>query len=91
MRYTPYMLFVATLVLVAGCTIQRGQLDFPNPWFDAHCGPVALVAFRSSTVVQIGGTYFALALPFYAPIILAVMLFAAIWFFIRRRAHVSRH
>jgi hypothetical protein len=86
MRLICHMLFLAALALAAGCTMQHGSLDFPNPWFDAHCGPVAVIAFRSSTVFRVGSTYFTLALPFYAPIILAVVLFTTLWFLIRRRA-----
>jgi len=85
-RCAGYMILMAAWAFQAGCTIQRGQLDFPKPWFDVQCGTVAVMAFRSSTVLQIGGTYFTLALPFYAPIIFAVILLTALWFEMRRRA-----
>ena len=46
------MLPTVLLLPMAGCTIQRGNLDFANPWFDLHCGPITLIAFRSSTVLH---------------------------------------
>jgi len=87
MRLICHLLFLAAVALTAGCAMQHGNLDFPNPWFDAHCGSVAVIAFRSSTVLRVGSTYFTLALPFYVPIIFTVMLFTVLWFLIRRRAH----
>jgi hypothetical protein len=87
MRCTRCISFLAVLALVTGCTVQRGTLDFPNPWFDLHVGPLTFMAFQSSTVLRVGGTYFTLALPFYAPILFAVMLLGVVRLVMKRRGH----
>ncbi|MCX6913630.1 MAG: hypothetical protein NT167_11380 [Verrucomicrobia bacterium] len=78
---------MASSASAAGCSVQRGSVDFPNPWFSGSLGPISLIAFHSSTVLQVGGTYFTLALPFYAPIIFCTMLVVVVWFVMKRRAH----
>jgi hypothetical protein len=87
MPYIRYTLLLALSLLLAGCTVQRGHLDFPNPIFDLHCGPITFIALPSSTVVWIGGTYFTLSLPFYVPLVLIVTLVTVLWFLLRRRGH----
>ncbi len=80
-------LLLAGLAVSGGCTVQRGQVDFPNPLFDVHCGPVALIAFPSSTVLKLGGSYFTLWLPFYLPLILMAILLIVVWAATRGRSH----
>ncbi len=78
--------FIATLLsVVTGCKVERGGvIDFANPMFDLQCGPVVLIAFPDETVLHVGRTYFMLSLPFYVPVGFFVLLFAGLWFVIRR-------
>ena len=87
MRRRLHMFPMVLLLPVAGCTIQRGNLDFANPWFDLHCGPITLIAFRSSTVLHVGTAYLTLSLPFYVPVILIIVLAGALWFAVGRRKY----
>jgi hypothetical protein len=85
MRFIRYMVAVAVAMLTPGCTVQRGTVDFPNPWFDVHCGFLGLIAFPSSTVLRVGSTYLTLSMPVYVPLGLIVVLIVVLWFILRRR------
>src|SRR5258705_9241527 len=83
--------WVALLTMLVGCKIERGGIiDFANPMFDLHCGPVVLIAFPDSTVLHIGSTYFMLSLPFYVPLAFLVALFVGLWLMLRRRHEGNR-
>ena len=86
MRYTWTISSIAALVWLTGCSIQRGTIDFANPWFDVDCGPVAIIALRDSTILHVGGTYLMLSLPLYIPIIIIVALFTGYWLLLRWRS-----
>jgi hypothetical protein len=85
MRFIRYMVPVGVAMLTAGCTVQRGTVDFPNPWFDVHCGFLGLIAFPSSTVLRVGSTYLTLSMPVYVPLALIVVFIVALWIILRRR------
>ena len=72
-------------ILLAGCTVEKGAIDFPNPLFQLRVGPAALIAFRSSTVLQVGSAYFTLSLPFYFPLALVLALSVIVILLLRRR------
>jgi hypothetical protein len=78
-RHTTWLSIPA---LLAGCAVEHGTLDFPNPLFDLHLGPVAL---PSSTVLRVGGTYLTLSLPFYIPLALLVAVVFIILLLLRRK------
>jgi hypothetical protein len=85
-------LLIALPMVLAGCKIERDVIiDFANPMFDLHCGPVALIAFLDSTVLHIGGTYFMLSLPFYIPLVFLVAVFLGLWVILRRRQDAQPH
>lgn len=79
-----HLTFLAALLpLLAGCGIERGYLvDFANPIFDAHFGNCAtLMCFPDSTVLQIGGTYCTLNMPFYLLVIISALVVLMVrWF-----------
>jgi hypothetical protein len=85
MPCTRYTLLLALSLLLAGCTVQRGHLDFPDPLFDLHCDPITFIALPSSSVVWIGDTYFTLSLPFYIPVVFIVVLVTVLRIALRRR------
>jgi len=83
---------IALSIGLTGCKIERHvAIDFANPMFDVHCGPVALIGFPDSTMLHIGSTYFMLSLPFYVPLVFLVALFVGIWFIVRWRRHAQRN
>ncbi len=83
---------IALSIVLAGCKIERHvTIDFANPMFDLHCGPVALITFPDSTVLHIGSTYFMLSLPFYIPLVFLVALFLGLCFILRRRQDAQPH
>jgi len=77
----------ALSTMLVGCKIERGGIiDFVNPMFDLHSGPVVFMAFPDSTVVHVGSTYLMLSLPFYVPLLFLVVLFVGLWFILRQRS-----
>src|SRR5260221_598430 len=70
---------IALSAALTGCKIERHvTIDFANPMFDLHCGPVVLIAFAEETVLHVGTTYFMLSLPFYIPLAFLVALFVGL-------------
>ena len=62
-RYIPF------LVLLTGCSVEHGQVDFVSPpLFQVPLGDYrALMFFSNSTVLRMGGGYYILSVPFWAP------------------------
>ena len=83
-----YTVLIGVSALLAGCAVEHGTIDHPNPLFDLHLGPVAFIAFPSSTVLHIGSTYLTLSLPFYFPLALFVAL-ALLFVLLSRRRHAQ--
>jgi hypothetical protein len=91
MRWVRLTSFLLLCVLTAGCTFRRHvQVDFPDPLFDLDCGPVTLIALPSSTVLQVGGSYFILCLPFYVPLLLVAAV-VGLWLTWGRSKHAPEH
>lgn len=84
------VILILAIVMLAGCKVERGVvIDFVNPLFDLHCGPVTLIAFSDETVLHIGSTYLMLRLPFYVPVIACIFLAVALRVMIQRRRHAK--
>ena len=85
MRKSLTNVLLCSSALLAGCSVDRGVHDYANPLFDLHFGVFTVIAFPSSTVLQIGYTNFNLSLPFYVPPMLFFLLLGLLFLFSRRR------
>src|SRR5712672_1572313 len=86
MRKVSHPVLITLSTVTVGCKVERNVvIDFANPMFDLHCGPVSVIAFPNSTVLHIGSTNFMLSLPFYVPLAVLVALFVGLWLMLRRR------
>lgn len=82
--------FVGLAMLLAGCTVMHGTVDFiAQPLFEIPLGEYSgIMCFENSTVVKIhGGTWCIVSLPFYAIAVFGITLSLLVWFPFRRRKH----
>ena len=84
MRFVRY---IPLMVLLTGCSVERGQVDFVHPpLFQLSLGDYrALIFFKDSTVLRMGGSYYTLTVPFWIlPALVVGCLALAAWIIYRR-------
>jgi hypothetical protein len=84
--------FIPILIWLTGCSVEHGHVDFVHPpLFQLSLGDYrALMFFRDSTVLRIGGAYYTLSVPFWVLTVLILGCLALMAWFIyikRRRAN----
>ena len=81
---------VPLLVLLTGCSVRRGQIDFVfPPLLELPLGEYrAILVFRDSTVLKIGGTHYTLLIPAWALLSLFLVFVSfVVWIIYRRQRH----
>jgi len=86
LRWLPLPFFLS------GCSVEHGQIDFVSPpLFQLNFGEYSsLIFFSDSTVLQTGGTYYFLSIPFWLLLLFSVSSIAFVAWITYRRAKRER-
>jgi heme A synthase len=91
MRFLSHIL---PLVLLTGCSVQHGQVDFVSPpLFQLNFGQYrSLMVYNDSTVLRLGGAYYFLSVPLWllATSVVGCIAIATCIVYIMRKRHEQK-